>query len=78
MKVNCQNLVHIGSCSVNSYLFVEKIVFFDKKTGFSPLFKFNSHLNVDGLLNIKLIPPLFSLFLKRLVFIKNEWGKCSR
>ena len=28
----------IGSCSVNSYLFVEKIVFFVKKTGFSPLF----------------------------------------
>ena len=46
MKVNCQNLVHIGSCSVKSYLFVEKIVFFDKKTGFSPLFLFNSHLNV--------------------------------
>ena len=38
MKVNCQNLVHIGSCSVNSYLFVEKIMFFDKKTGFSQLF----------------------------------------
>lgn len=63
MKVNCQNLVHIGSCSVNSYLFVEKIVFFDKKTGFSPLFKFNSHLNVDGLLNINLInSSIFAIF----------------
>lgn len=63
MKVNRQNLVHIGSSSVNSYLFVEKIVFLDKKTGFSPLFKFNSHLDVDGLLNINLITPsIFAIF----------------
>ena len=37
-------LVQFGSSFIQTYFFEKKIVFFDKKTSFPPLFQFISHI----------------------------------